>query len=529
MRLIIAAFLFLFAMPAHAQQWWEAETDHFIVKSRSPEADAREFAIELERFDTALRALQNLPVGSPEASRANKLTVYRFGNDRDIARMAGASGSGIAGFYVGRAGASVAFAPARKRINTSIKSRSGGGEIDALAVLKHEYTHYFMMQHFPAAYPRWYVEGYAEMMATIYYKDDLTFHVGDPPQHRAYQVLQMNQFRLREMLDARHRLSGYDAIQHYGTGWLLSHYLSFDPARLAQLHEYLLALGTGEDSLAAAERIFGDLSRMDRELRQYRRGSFPGYDVKLAAFDESRIRMRPLSSAEEALIDEEMRLRLGGLGKKDGERIAAGVQRKTASFASDPHAMIVQGWAMLAAEDYAGAERQGAAIVAADPQSVEGYLIGSEAAVERIKDDPAQAETARTLAARAAELDRADPRPLILYYYSYLEAKQEPPEAAIIALETAFATSGSDSTYRILLARQLLIEDRLDEARTVLQPIAFQGHNQGDDLEKEEQAGKDGKPQFSMTRLLRLMTERDRDGALAEIQILLDDDDEEEA
>ncbi len=123
MRSFVASIALVFlAAPAAAEEWWEAETAHFIIKSRDSQENTREFAGELEQFDGALRTLQNMPLDE-EAGPANKLTVYRFGNQTDIARLAGSSESGVAGFFISNAGASVAFVPARKKRSNSIKTR----------------------------------------------------------------------------------------------------------------------------------------------------------------------------------------------------------------------------------------------------------------------------------------------------------------------------------------------------------------------------------------------------------------------
>src|SRR5688500_18299700 len=115
MRLfLLAAALAMVPTPALAD-WGEAETANFIIKSEDTPENTRAFAQRLERFDAALRSLQNLPVGQEQPSRSTKLTVYRFGDTDDIARMAGAPGSGIAGFYIAQAGDSVAYAPVRER------------------------------------------------------------------------------------------------------------------------------------------------------------------------------------------------------------------------------------------------------------------------------------------------------------------------------------------------------------------------------------------------------------------------------
>lgn len=525
MRLIAALFLLLVATPAAAQEWFEAETNNFIIRSRDSEANTRQFAIELERFDMALRTLQNMPIGQEQPSRSTKLTVYRFGDQRDIALMAGAPGSGIAGFYISHAGDSVAFAPVKEddgRSNGIAAERNRRLEelarLDSRSVLKHEYVHYFMMQHFPAAYPRWYVEGYAELLATTRLNPDGSFHVGDAPQYRAYQVLQMNQFPLEEMLDSKHRLSGRDAYQHYATGWLLSHYLNFDPERRSQLTSYLAAIGQGEDSLTAARRIFGDLKAMDRELVRYRRGALPGIDVKPADYREPAVELRPMTAAEIALIREEMRLRQG-VPKSERADIADDVRRKASAFGDDPHALGILARAELAAKNYPAADAAAERLVQRAPDAILGWLVRSWAAAEQAAADPAQGKKAREFAVRAATLDSADPRPKLVYYRSYAKAGQEAPEMAIIALEEAFTSAGSDVGYRILLARQLLVENRLGDAKTVLLPIAFRGHNQGDD-----DSG-DDKP--SVDKLLQLVTDADRDGALAMIDKLLKPDDED--
>ena len=525
MRLIAALFLLFVATPAAAQEWFEAETNNFIIRSRDSEAATRQFAIELERFDMALRTLQNMPIGAEQQSRATKLTVYRFGDQEDIAAMAGSRASGIAGFYIAQAGDSVAFAPARDdsgRDFGSIEVRNRRIDeltnLDARTVLKHEYVHYFMMQHFPAAYPRWYVEGYAELLATIRFNPDGSFHVGDAPQYRAYQVFQMSAFPLEEMLDSTHRLSWEDAYQHYATGWLLAHYLNFDTERRAQLSRYLAALGQGEDSLAAARSIFGDLEAIDRQLRRYRRDALPGIDVKPAGYREPAVELRPMTAVEVALIREEMRLRRG-IAKGERDDIAGDVRRKAREFGDDPHALGLLARAELEAKNYAAADAAAERLVQRAPDSVVGWLVRSLAAAEQATTDPARAQAARQFAVRAAELDRADPRPKLAYYYSYVKAEQEAPEVAIIALEEAFATAGSDVGYRVLLARQLLVENRLGDARTVLLPIAFRGHNQGDD--------EDGDDKPSVDKLMQLVNNADRDGALAMIDKLIEEGEDE--
>lgn len=518
-RFAAATLAFALSTPAVAADWWVAETDHFIVKSRDNEKNTRDFAQQLERFDSAMRTLQNLPLDEKLPSRAVKLTVYRFGDEREIAAMLG-NFSAVA-FFIPQAGNSVAFVPAHNgRETSSLFKNNDDYAMDLGNVFQHEYTHYFMMQHFPAAYPSWYVEGYAELMGTLRLKDDGSFHVGDPPQARAYQVLDMRQTPLNEMLDSKHKLSGMDWIQFYGTGWLLSHYLSFDPQRLAQLHDYLIALGKGEDSLEAAKRIFGDLDKMQADLLRYRKGPFPGYDVKPANYTPPAVTTRLLTGAETAMLREEMRLKRG-IRDKDAADLAADARRHIKGFETDYGAVATLAWAEARAKNYDEADRLAQMLIEMDPAKNDGWLIRANTAVKRIEKDPAQAANARSFASKAAKLDRGDPRALIDYYGSYLEAKAAPPEAAVIALEDAFDTAATDTRYRLLLTRQLASENKMDQALTVLLPIAFHGHS-GPETDEDEDTDKP-----TMAKLLNLAKAGKGPETVAMIDKMFDEDEDD--
>ncbi len=478
MRILLAALLALvLAVPAHAQSWFEAETAHFIIKSRDGEEETRAFAEQVERFDRGLRFLNGLDENDVEESRANKPVIYRFGSYNDMARMAGAPGSGIAGFFISRAGRSVSFVPTRGRETNNSRERRGPVRDNPNEVLFHEYTHYFMMQHFPAAYPRWYSEGYAEMLSTMRFLDGGAFHLGDPPQGRAAQIFQMPDFRLHEMLDSNHQLSGRDAYQHYGTGWLLTHYLSFNIDREQALRRYLIALGNGADSLTTAQDMFGDLRELERTVDRYKDGPFPGYDVRPNNTDAPSVTMRQLSEAEVALIQIEMRLQVG-VDRADAENAAGDLRAVIARF---PQSSAAHRWLAEAEYDsrnYVASEQAAARAVELDPANVDALIYRAMAAIELAKSDPAYLRTARQHLSRAAELDDQDPRSMILYYQThYDETQGQPPEHAIIALEQALDSAGSDAEYRLLLGRQLVIEERYNDARIVLLPALYQGHS----------------------------------------------------
>lgn len=518
MRLILAMMAALFmALPAQAQTWHEAETAHFIVKSRDSENSTREFAALMERFDRGLRFLNGLPENHVEASRANKPIIYRFGDYVDMSRMYGNASAGVGGFFIPRAGASVAFAPARRqRSNNARERRDRTDSIEQ--VLLHEYTHYFMMQNFPAAYPRWYSEGYAEMVSTMRFMEDGSFHIGDPPQSRGQMINMMPASRLSEMLDDDREITGYDAFQHYVTGWLFSHYMNFDPAREAKLREFLVAVDNGEPSLQAAERIIGDLDAIQRELVRYKNGPFPGYNVRPNVTTPPEVQVRRLSDAEVALIDAEMAL-WRGVTRDQATTFAGRLRTLVTQYPDNSHAHALLAEAEHDARNYEAAEAAAARAVEIDPDNQHAWLYRARIALERAENDPAQYEAARDHLQRARTLDPDDPRPLILYYRSFYDQTggADIPEHAIIALEQAYDEAGSDLEYRMMMGRQLVMEERYREARLVMMPGLYQGHS----YEPDEQ------DEFTPARLFDALDSGDRTRALELIAMVLDPEEDE--
>ena len=55
-------------------------------------------------------------------------------------------------------------------------------------VLHHEYAHHFMLQYFPAIYPGWYTEGFAELIGSSKMMDDGRIGYGMPALHRGNDI-----------------------------------------------------------------------------------------------------------------------------------------------------------------------------------------------------------------------------------------------------------------------------------------------------------------------------------------------------
>lgn len=478
-RKLLALVLVLLPAAARAE-WWRAETDHFIIYSQDKKASTQQFAVELERFDNALRTLQNLPLRPAKPlSTANKVTIFRTGTTSDIAMLAGAPGSGIAGFYIPRAGAAVAFTPvsAERRDQRSIGEREDSRTtLDPRSILQHEYVHHFMLQTFSATYPDWYVEAFAELYGTIALNPDGSFRVGAPPQYRAAQVYQLPDIPLIQLFDQNHKRDDLQRIQFYGYGWLLAHYLSFEPKRKGQLRAYLTGLARGEDGLATARKAFGDLGQLAKEVRAYKTRSFPGLSVTPTKYTPPTASLRLLPEAEAAVIGEHMRSRRG-VDKKTRGGVANDIAPKARRYPDSIFVQLAASEAFLDARRYDEADAAADRALAINAESTEALILKGMISLERAKaGDKTRFAAARAPLAKATRLDPQDPRPFILYYESYNKAGEKVPELAVTGLEQVFPQAAFDDGYRQIVARQLLIDGNGADARTVLAPIAYNFH-----------------------------------------------------
>lgn len=457
-------------------EWWEARTSHFIIYSETKREDAEGFARELERFDNALRTMQNMPVPGPDVGDANRLKVYRTGDTDRLGYILNASGAGIGGIYFGRAGNPTSFVPAREKRSLSRGIDDSGPQLDIRSTLFHEYTHHFMLTNFSTAYPHWYTEGFAELYSTIRFNPDGSFHVGDVPQHRGETLKQLSDTKLTRLLDTRVKLNGLEYYQSYSFGWLLAHYLNFHPARQGQIQTYLSAVNRGEDSLAAAQKAFGDLDVLQREVRKYKGGPFLGYDIKTANYVEPVVTMRRLSAAEEAVMQSHMRS-VRGVTRSQAKDVAGDLRGKAAPHPDSLFVQLALAEAEIDAQNFDAADAAADRAIAIDAKSPLGHYWKAMVAMGRGEKDKAAYAAARPHLIKARRLDPHDPRPAIAYYQSFYDAGDAVPEPAVIALEEVFPYAAYDPSYRLLLGRQLLDEKKGDVARTVLAPIAFGSHS----------------------------------------------------
>ncbi|WP_409414559.1 tetratricopeptide repeat protein [Altererythrobacter sp. MF3-039] len=450
-----------------------ATTDHMMVYSDQSPEETKRFAIELERFDEAMRFMQGIEQDKATMPESAKLRVFYYGDTDDIGRLAGFYG--VAGFFIPRAGRSVAFAPVKSaRSRGSIGVREKRKDLKPEVILFHEYAHYFMYQHAAAAYPAWYREGFAEVYGTLQLKDD-GFVLGAPAKHRSDILQYLSSFPVSRLLNPPEELRGRDVMQRYGMGWLLTHYLTFSKERRGQLNKYFELLNSGASDLEAAEGAFGDLTKLDRELDSYQRGRIFGLTIKHDDYTPPEASVRSLTEAEVAVLPHAIKS-MRGVTKKEAKDVVESVRQVALQYPDSAPVMLALAEAEFDAENNDLAEAAALRVLELDESSTMAHIHLARIAKRRAQEDPAQFAIMREQYANAIRIDRLNPDALQGYYLSYQLAGELPPENALIALEMAYDYAPFDHDIRTTLAHLLLTEDREREAVLILSPIVNDPH-----------------------------------------------------
>jgi len=461
------------AIPAQAE-WREVETSHFRIISESSPGAVEEFATRLESYDKLMRMVTGTKEDQPV-----KVRIYEVAGLHEVEKAANAPNSGVAGFYDSNSLGPFAVTPR--------KTRDTGRYFTPELVLHHEYAHHFMLQYFPAIYPGWYSEGFAELIGSSKVLDDGRIGYGMPARHRGNDI---NAYwvPLQDLLTK-------DKVVHldtYGQGWALTHFLTFNNKRAAQLRQYLGALSRGK-SRADAAAAFGDLAELNREARRYvTAGSFEFRPVKVEIEKPVIQRTRILTAGEVALIPETIAFDDDDLsGYEDSadrskerafrQHNLARVRDKAARFPNDPFAQQLLAEMEFAQGNFAESEAAVDRMLVASPDNRSGLALKSMLLSRRSASLTGDARKqlvarARVTAAKANRADPDDPRPLVAYYQSFNLAGEAPPPIAIDGLRQAVSLLPRDTGARQLLVDQLARDKRYDEAMAWLIPVANSPH-----------------------------------------------------
>lgn len=464
--------LLLLLLPTAAQaEWLEASSAHFVVYADDSERDIRRFSEQLERYHEAMEIVtgsQDMEAPSP----SNRVTVFVVRNAREVQRLMGTDNRNVHGFYIPRAGGSVAFVP-RIQVNSREPDLS-------MIMLLHEYAHHFLISNSRFPSPRWMSEGAAEFFASAEFTTDGGISVGRPAQHRGWELALGRNVTALELVDAEayEKKSRADDM-FYGKSWLLYHYLVFTPERQGQLQAYMQGLASGKSSREAAEQVFGDLDLLERELKRYLdQRTMLSLVFKPEQLGISPVTVRRLSQGEAAMMPVRIRSRRG-VNEEQAKALLIDAREVAARFQEDPAVLA----ALAEAEYDAGNSEE--AIVAADaalaldPSQLNAYVQKGYALFREASDadDPAAAfRAARQPFIALNKLENDHPLPLIYFYMSFALAGATPPEVAIQGLERAAELAPFDLGLRVTVARQQALDGKLASARANLVPAAYNPH-----------------------------------------------------
>jgi hypothetical protein len=292
---VLLAGIAMIAITGTAEaKWLRADTDSFIIYSEGSEKSLREFAQNLQRFDTTLRILFKVATTGEES----KLPIYLVPAANDVAELAsGSSRTSIAGFYRQDRDGSFAMSFRRNGSSPAI------GTSESQQVLFHEYSHHFMKRHLRAAFPAWLIEGFAEYYSTVDFDKQGRAMIGHPVYRRAYGLLQMPKIPAEKLLLEQPRTmrnSGQIDV-YYGRAWILTHMLH-SAARKDQINTYTEAINAGTEPKQAAIGAFGDLAALDKELNRYIEEKLSYGTTRDAVPISTNIKITPLSADEDAVI-----------------------------------------------------------------------------------------------------------------------------------------------------------------------------------------------------------------------------------
>jgi len=456
--------------PARAA-WHEASSDHFLIYSDQKESDVREFAERLERYHDTMRFLFNRPADKPSPS--NRVTIYALDSARDVRKLAGEDSKYLQGFYVPRAGGSLAIIP---------EVRTGRNETSqSELILLHEYAHHFLIASSARAYPLWLSEGFAEFYGTAKFGSDGSVGVGLPSKSRGYELALAEEVPIELLLDTQayqaNKSKRYDSF--YGQSWALFHMLNFSAERKGQRNIYLAELAKGKTEIDAAKEAFGDLKQLDRDLASYlKQRKITTYNIPADYLKTGTISIRRMNAAEAEMMPVHIRSKRG----VDEEHAAALLPEARAVGAKYPGDPFVQA-ALAEAEFDAGNDREAIAAadraIAADSNRINAYIQKGYALARMapdVDDQDAAWKAVRSQFVKVNRIENDNPIPLMQFYLTYQEQGITPPEIAVQGLQRALELAPYDPQLRWMNANQYMADGNYAWAAATLAPLANTPH-----------------------------------------------------
>jgi len=528
------------AKPIPMSDWHVAETDHLLVFSKGDQKRLTRIAHNLEKLHFLLSVLLNR-VDEPDETI--KLGVTLFGDTADFDHLGLKNLRWQQGPYPKHFPSQLYYDPredgavlATTHTDQKILLQQGlllasisnlqpsadggmgqsmagaGGAVENARVgeisfpvsadgrLYSGFAQHYLLTYFPAAYPRWYLDGFGEIFATLSTPEDGAIEYGRAPEGFRDVMEWSGRYGLTDVLNGRYLSDKRDwpAWTPY-QAWALSHLLFFSEEWKAPLSRYLAAVASGAAPGEAAARL-GDVGKLQRELATYKGSKVPFERMTYPADRVPPPIVRQLKQSEAGFV--RGKLELGarveippapppGTDAETAQRIEKArskalaaradwlerLQRNAARYPAELEAQL------LLAEGECRSGNPQACLAAADralalaPNGASALAWRGIALAQQAVAGPASERNAGLRAARAAivRANRADTEavlPLLGYYRTFAEAGETPSAAAVDGLAKAVAVVPSAPASRVLLGEALVTRRQPKEARKALLPVA---------------------------------------------------------
>lgn len=277
-----------FSSQVAASSWYEYKTENFRLLTDVSRLRAKSVIRRLEKFRAGALKFTGKSLGS----EIMPVTLIYFDKGGEFRRFYGPGRESVQGFFTETSGGPL------------MVGRFGSWSIAGQNIVFHEYVHYLMRKGRTLRYPRWYEEGFAELLASANVSGG-RMDVGHAPEWREYALNKKGagDIELRDLLDPQFSWSEENGSEFYADAWLLVHYLllgelSGNKSYREASAKYILEFSEGADPFESFERNVGvSIEEFSELLLRYKGGKLKGVRLEVGDID-SDIVQRKLSDNE---------------------------------------------------------------------------------------------------------------------------------------------------------------------------------------------------------------------------------------
>jgi len=378
-------------------------------------------------------------------------------------------------------------------------------EITAENLLYAGYAQHYLLTYHPAAYPRWYLDGFGQVFSTFAVTGNNTVEFGRAPHGAQTVIDEFGTYPIKDVLSDAYLTQKPGSTRWTPIhAWMLTHFLFLSDTKRPQLGQYLLARAKGEDPEKAAA-VFGDQAQLGRELRAYFFSRKPVYKVTYDGAKIEQPTVRRLRESEAAFL--KGRLELGArvvippappagaepatakvMTKARDEALAERgrwldkLRRNATKWSGEREAQLLLAEAECrsgnAAECLAAAGRA-QTISPSDPQALtwKGTAMILQAAALAGPDRGRLVAEGRKLIVAANQTDHDAVNPLLAYYRSFAPAGETPSANAVDGLQRALEEVPAAPATRLEFATALAQQGESATAQAFILPLAAGPYN----------------------------------------------------